>query len=571
MASLGWMALQTLLPALSGFGVFGSLGISFSGITIGMVDIKQKDNYDNNIKKILANKLKIISDLLNSKRLDYKTDGVSNFFFYISELGPELGNQIVDNDYLQEVFNDFIFLDNLIRESKNPLEKFYFKVCFEVMKSYSMGDISPSLRRIFGTDLQIEQTNRPLPVTYISKILGMGRAYITDLLQRAGRNTQMRPFINFKTFVSKMQPSLTRVFGEEVTNDLIEGYLKGEGSRFYTLYTLYKLLYEKTGTTFSTEDFSEIMFGQRSKSQVLLRTPTPAIRDLDTMWGLEYGVTHINPRPDLGFNPDTNTLEDLMSESKKIVRENFISQLPSSLSPVTSIMILESLHALSDQKGSKVSLGDLSEVIDRHGSKLFLISKVFGAGRNPHDDVAKSLLTHLIKEGVGRDHMAVQFTEMFLNTRGLAFIDFDFYLKELNLASNTRQASKSVLSVERKYMAKTIVWGLTAGRSWITGEKMFYDESILHHIRHGANGRTLYGGTYDTLKNFAAVTHGENVGEVEGKKRQYYEDLFIYMWDMFKQGKFKEATMHWEDNNLQMEYLREVKSKSFLSYWLGKI
>lgn len=52
--------------------------------------------------------------------------------------------------------------------------------------------------------------------------------------------------------------------------------------------------------------------------------------------------------------------------------------------------------------------------------------------------------------------MAVQFTEMFLNTRGLAYIDFDFYLKELNLALNTRQAQDSVLSPEKLYMAKTI-------------------------------------------------------------------------------------------------------------------
>lgn len=42
-ASLGWMALQALLPALGGFGAFGSLGIGFGGITIGMVNINNEE------------------------------------------------------------------------------------------------------------------------------------------------------------------------------------------------------------------------------------------------------------------------------------------------------------------------------------------------------------------------------------------------------------------------------------------------------------------------------------------------------------------------------------------------
>ncbi len=164
----------------------------------------------------------------------------------------------------------------------------------------------------------------------------------------------------------------------------------------------------------------------------------------------------------------------------------------------------------------------------------------------------------------------VQFTELFLNTRALAYIDFDFYLKELNLALNTRQASESVLSPEKRYVAKTIVWGLTARRSWITGEKISCDKSVLHHIRHGSDGRTLYGGVYDTLKNFAAVTSGENVGLLEGKKRKHYEDQLLYMWEMFKQGRYKEATKFW-DPALQAKFLIEIKSMSYLPYWLGKI
>jgi hypothetical protein len=233
------------------------------------------------------------------------------------------------------------------------------------------------------------------------------------------------------------------------------------------------------------------------------------------------------------------------------------------------IMILESLTELSNIRGSVVTLKDLSKVIDRLGTGFYISDKIFGDGRNPHDSVVQRLLKYLVSEGVSKNSMAVTFTEMFLETRGLAYIDFDFYMKELNLALKTQQGSESVISTDKVHLAKTIVWGITAGRSWDTGEILPFDDSILHHIRHGPNGLTLHGGFYETLKNFALVTSSENK-KAEGIDKQIYEDRFINMWEMFKQGKFKEATKHW-DKTLQTEYLREIKSRSYLLYWLGKI
>ena len=46
--SLGWMVLQTLLPALSGLTSFGSLGLGFGGIAIGMVNTNPNLNKDEN-------------------------------------------------------------------------------------------------------------------------------------------------------------------------------------------------------------------------------------------------------------------------------------------------------------------------------------------------------------------------------------------------------------------------------------------------------------------------------------------------------------------------------------------
>lgn len=397
----------------------------------------------------------------------------------------------------------------------------------------------------------------------------MGISYLGDLFQRSDRDARTRPFITFKTFASKMQPSLTQAFGESIASDLIGDYLKGEGSRCYMLYLFYKLLCDKTNMFFSIGDFSEIMFGNRDKASVLMRIPTPAIRDLNQMWTIEYMITHIKANKRLGFNPGEGTLNDIIKEATIIVRKNFISQVSEALSPVAVIMILESLKALSEIRGYRVSFNELSKLIDRNQNKLF-ITRMLASGRSAPRAATMRLLELLTSEGVNPDHMAIQFVELFLNTRGLAHINFDFYLRELNVVLDSRQTSKTTLTQEKRLMARSIVWGLTAGRSWITGEKMTYDQTVLHHVRHDPNGKTLYGGYYDTLKNFAAVRGDKENKLVEGVDQQKYETIFIYMWEMFKQGEFRKATMHW-DPIFQDEFIKDLNSIRYLKYWISKI
>jgi hypothetical protein len=287
------------------------------------------------------------------------------------------------------------------------------------------------------------------------------------------------------------------------------------------------------------------------------------------MWTLEYMITQIKANKKLGFNPSEGTLNEIRNEITGIIRKNFISQVSEALSPVAVIMILESLKALSEVRGYRVSFNELSTLINRNENKLF-ITRMFGSGRAPPRAATMRLLSLLTSEGVNPNHMAVQFVELYLNTRGLAHINFDFYLRELNFGLESVQTLKTTLTQEKRLMAKSIIWGITAGRSWITGEKMTYDQTILHHIRHDANGKTLYGGIYDTLTNFAAVRGDKENKLVEGVEQQKYETIFIYMWEMFKQGKFREATMHWNPI-IQDEFIKELNSIRYLKYWISKI
>ncbi len=334
---------------------------------------------------------------------------------------------------------------------------------------------------------------------------------------------------------------------------------------------------EKTGKYYNTEVFSQILFQDPGKSKVLKRTPDPAIRDLNEMWKLEDLINKLRPNRELGFDNDGRTITDIdkvikeiQFESKKLIRSAVMKQLHGSLSPVAVLMIWESLNALS-KKGREMSFAALSQEIDLHGSKLYLTSKVFGAGRNPADSVARSLKGLLEREGVSNDDMAMQWTQLFLDTRGLSMIDFDFYQRELTLAAaNTRVSHRSVLSTEQNLMVRTIVYALSGGRSWKTGKRISYDEALVHHIRHGSNTLTLYGGVYDTIKNFACLDGNEENLEVERTDKQKWENIFIYMWKQFKAGNWEEALKHWEKAD-RIDFLRDRRSRRYLDYWLSKL
>ena len=48
------------------------------------------------------------------------------------------------------------------------------------------------------------------------------------------------------------------------------------------------------------------------------------------------------------------------------------------------------------------------------------------------------------------------------------------------------------------------------------------------------------------------------------------KSTFISMWELFKQGKFREATMHWNKIH-QDAFLKDLNSMRYLKYWVNKI
>ena len=119
-------------------------------------------------------------------------------------------------------------------------------------------------------------------------------------------------------------------------------------------------------------------------------------------------------------------------------------------------------------------------------------------------------------------------------------------------------------------MAKTIVWGITGGRSWLTGEQIDYDDTKLHHILHDPNPpyKTLYGLDHENKYSyFAAVTGDENSGVLEGENKKVWENKLLFMWEQFKAGNFAEATKYW-DKKLRAEFLMQRQSMNYLDYWL---
>ncbi|KKN19070.1 hypothetical protein LCGC14_0949360 [marine sediment metagenome] len=124
-------------------------------------------------------------------------------------------------------------------------------------------------------------------------------------------------------------------------------------------------------------------------------------------------------------------------------------------------------------------------------------------------------------------------------------------------------------------MAKTVVWGISGGRSWLTGGKISYDEAWVHHIMHDPiTGKILYGLDYENrFSCFAAVKGNKENKEVEGLDWKVHEDRFVYMWEQFRAGNYKEATNHWNrfTPHRQADFLRERRSLNYLDNWLQKL
>ncbi len=495
------------------------------------------------------------------------------------------------NKVEKEVENENVVENTIMDDSHNEFENLYFRISNEIIKIYNdpSTQIPKDLSDIFGDVLEIKNINRPIPMYKLSKLLGMGGNFFSDTMQRYERYVARRelgertkaPMIKFSSFAANIQPSLSKVLGEDVAREIVNEYMTSNGYRTGMLYSLYSFLYEKTGIAYKVAEFSNIIFGDKEKAITLLKTPNPSVKDLDQLWTLEYLVSKMKPNAKLKFMPSEAVLEDLVFESKKVIRREFIRQTRS-LSPVAVNMVLDSLYILSEKHGF-YSFRKFSKQVTHSRISDYLSHYVFGPGKNPGDWFPRRLLEVLAGEGISSDHMAVQWTELFAETRGISFLDFDFYLNKFKLLSGDRVSDTAVVKSgsQEHHMALTITYAMTGGRSWMTGEKISFDNALLHHVLHDENGKTLYGVDHENkYSNFACLNGKPNLnGDIENNRaerrfeRQYWEDKFLDMWRMFKDGNFKGAIEHWNNYNpqYQRDFLRERHSRRYLDNWLEKI
>ncbi len=327
------------------------------------------------------------------------------------------------------------------------------------------------------------------------------------------------------------------------------------------------------------EEFSEIFFSTKQRVHGLI-TKDPKRRDLNTLWLLEYLVSTMKERVGvnrkLGFAPREKKLETIIFEAKKIIRAEIIRQTKS-MSPVAVNLILDSLYALSEKLGF-LDFQAFSELTTYNSYGEYLSDQIFGKGRNPPEKYVNQLRSVLIREGISSDHMAVQWAELFLQTKGFKYLDFEFYIDKLKLLSGNRESDTPIIKsgTETYYMALTVTYAMTGGRSWKTGEKLDFDEVMLHHIMHDANGLTFYGVDYENKYEYFACLKkdGENREVEKASEKRYWENTFANMWSSLKSrdyGALRRALAHWENDLMVEELITELQSSRYLDKWLGML
>ena len=299
------------------------------------------------------------------------------------------------------------------------------------------------------------------------------------------------------------------------------------------------------------------------------------IRDLQLMFNLEYFINRMNANPTLGFTPTVNELKAIKMECTQFIREYlFKTRDVNILIPPTAFgMLWESLYALSDvQGGNPTSISEFS--IHVTGRENTIGGKIFSFGLNPYGYISQNIKLYLIQQGVNPKHIAFQWIDLHLKTRGAGTFNIDEYIKVLNkpLSAVSGSSSTSTMSSSQWSLAKDITWTMSCGRSWLTGNPIDRDDVLVHHILHDKTpspnyGKTLYGGFYDTIRNLAAIEGKSENQIVEGQRKWNIEALLIQTWVSLLNGK---PPSHWSKNN-QQAFVKQRRSKVYITNYARKI
>jgi len=185
-------------------------------------------------------------------------------------------------------------------------------------------------------------------------------------------------------------------------------------------------------------------------------------------------------------------------------------------------MILDSLYILSEKHGF-YSFAKFSELVTNTYISDYLSKYVFGRGKNPDDWFAPRLIEILTREGVSSDHMAVQWTELYLETRGLGYIDFDFYLDKFKLLSGDRVSDEAIVKsgTQEHHMALTVAYTMSGGRSWMIGEKISFEKYKQDKEGYDLGFRTKETRRKNDLDRFSKIDIDEYIDKLGsiGKKK----------------------------------------------------
>jgi len=390
-------------------------------------------------------------------------------------------------------------------------------------------------------------------------------------------------YIHFNSLKNKVQFQLSQALGKEAADGIISNYLNRLGKRYFLVYNLLNVFQKYTHIFYSNEVFSKLLSQKKSIIDTLFKTPNPARTEINSLWNLEYYISHLKNNKLLNFDVNKDTIEKIQVDCKKVIRSYMLDNkyISKTLDPSVFNVIWESLHAISDIDGNQKTIADLSK--DLIGDKEY-ISKMFRNGGSLLPEHLKNLISLLSRKGVDSNHMAVQWTKECL-TKGSSIshnlISLEIYFKDLltttGLLKDVKTAKKSCLTPAQAIKYRKALWLLTGHRSWYSGKILdSFDDVLVHHIRHDSTGKTLYDDKHNAIRFFdslinlvpLSISEGENQ-LVEGKKRLEWEAKFIDTWEKLKKGELDDLFDWWdlEDRIDLQKYWKE--NKRIIHYIFG--
>ena len=463
---------------------------------------------------------------------------------------------------------------------KNLIYKVYRDICREIIETYSKFDGNPSDQIVnsFGEGLELKLFDMfPLKVDSVSSFLGFRKKSLEKKFNRialAQGNPKNIKFL-FKQISPKIKVVLTKAFGSVVADNIISKYLLKRGGRTTLMYEIYDVFYKYTGTPFDISVLSRLIF-PRARVNILGRMPTRHSnkkRDVQTMFKLEYSINRMKKNTALGFTPTKKVLDKIKMECTQIIRKYMFGNgdINSRLPKSAFNMLWSSFYALSDaQGGIPVSIETVSRAVSVKHNVRTIDKQFFNFGKPPYGQIGRNLKLYLTRQGVHPNDIAIQWIDEYLKERGSKTIDIDIYDKILSkkLSGPSGRASETTLSENDILSMELLTWTMSCGRSWMTGEEISRDEVLAHHISHDKRtGKTLYGGFYETMRNFAAVKGPYENKIAEGHRKWQIEAELIEAWVRLLNG---EAPSHWP-SNYRRDFLKDRKSKVYITDYARKL